>query len=98
MSNSSKGLPFAMAGHRIRHLRDAKGLSRRALAEVIGVDVSSVVNWETGKHTPRDDARAKLAHALGCDAGALLTEEHGANSSPLAASTVDTETELPKSW
>ncbi len=88
--------PFADIGSRIKRLREAKGIPRRELAAEVGVDVSSLVNWESGKHLPRDKVRVKIARVLGCDSDALFAANAASDgASALAVSLVDTEKELP---
>jgi len=87
--------PFAATGRRVKRLREAKGISRRDLAKEVGVDVSSLVNWESGKHLPRDKVRLRVARVLGCDVDALFTAEANPDLVPVAVSLVETEKELP---
>ncbi len=87
--------PHAAVGLRIRHLREAKGISRQDLAATIKVDVSSLVGWEAGKRLPRDKQRAPLARALGCDLDALFPSTINGASVPAAVSLVDTLEHLP---
>jgi len=37
---------------RIKDFRRVRGLSRKKLAEQIGIDLSTLEGWETGKHQP----------------------------------------------
>lgn len=84
------GLLPAQIGHRIRSLRLAAGLSRAALADRLGVDISSVAGWENGKRLPRDHVRARLAALLGCALEELMASEPGeANSVSLVDVTVE---------
>jgi transcriptional regulator with XRE-family HTH domain len=58
--------------------RKAMGLSQEALAELIGVDRSTVVRWERGERRPQPWHRRKLASALSVSAdelAALLANE-----------------------
>lgn len=87
--------PFAATGCRIRRLREAKGISRGDFAKDVGVDTSSVVNWEAGKHLPRDKVRVRVARRLGCDVDALFSRETDAEAPPVAATLIDTTEELP---
>jgi transcriptional regulator with XRE-family HTH domain len=87
--------PHAAVGRRLKLLREAKGLSRRELAKELGVDASSLVNWETGSHLPRDKQRLKLARVLGCGLETLFDPEPDVGAVPLAVSLVDTADELP---
>ncbi|MDE2183561.1 MAG: helix-turn-helix transcriptional regulator [Alphaproteobacteria bacterium] len=86
---------FAAVGRRIKTLREAKGLSRRDLAGELGVDVSSLVNWEAGKHLPREKVRMRMARLLGCDLESLFAPEASPETAPLAAALVETDKELP---
>ena len=45
--------------------RKLLGLSYRTLADRMGVEVSSLFNWETGKHPPRVDLFFVWCEALG---------------------------------
>jgi transcriptional regulator with XRE-family HTH domain len=47
-------LPYSAeaVGRRIRHIRDAHGLSQSAFAERAGVSASALGNWELGMSRP----------------------------------------------
>jgi transcriptional regulator with XRE-family HTH domain len=80
-------------GGRIKRLREARGLSRRDLAGVLKVDVSSIAGWEAGKRLPRRHHWPAITRTLGADLGALFPQtEAGA---PVAAALVDTVGALP---
>ena len=49
----------------IQKLRIQKGISQGALAELLGVDSSTVAKWESGGIYPRAQLLPKLAQALG---------------------------------
>ncbi len=49
---------------RLAHRRAAVGLSQERLAEVLGVDRSTVVRWERGDTQPQPWSRPRLARAL----------------------------------
>lgn len=53
------------AGMRIRHLREAKGMSRSYLARLVGVDVTAISAWESDKYRPRVEKRLRLANVFG---------------------------------
>jgi DNA-binding transcriptional regulator YiaG len=53
------------AGVRIRHLREALGLSQAVLALKVGVHRSTVIRWETGTRHPPARHREALARVLG---------------------------------
>lgn len=45
----------------LRVLRARKNISQEALATAIGVDQSTVINWEKGYHTPNFQKMCALA-------------------------------------
>ena len=56
-----------MIGDNLRAIRMAKGMSIRALAEIVGVSKSTIVLIESGKFSPRYDIVERIAEALGAD-------------------------------
>ena len=59
-------------GEALRRLRLEKGLSQRRLSELLFVDRSTVVRWETGSRLPDALLIARIAQALGVDVSVLL--------------------------
>ena len=57
---------------RLRALREAKGLSQRAVARELGVTPGAVAKWELGYTQPTMDNILALASLLGCSTDALL--------------------------
>ena len=57
----------------IRSLREARGLTQRALAEAIGVTDKAISKWETGRGLPDISLVEPLAQALGVSVAELLT-------------------------
>jgi len=53
-----------LSPEQIRKLRADAGLSRKALAEKIGVSANSIYNWETGRSAPKPASVEKLLAAL----------------------------------
>jgi repressor LexA len=51
-------------GEKIRKLREKKGLSQQALAELLGTTQQSVAYWESGKRKPRYEKLKKLAEVF----------------------------------
>jgi transcriptional regulator with XRE-family HTH domain len=51
-------------GHRLKKLREEKGLSQAKLAAAAGVPVGTLRYWEYGLRTPLLDAAARVAQAL----------------------------------
>jgi transcriptional regulator with XRE-family HTH domain len=79
----------------MRRLREAKGLSRRNLAETLRIDVTSLVGWEGGVRLPRDGIRKRLARLLDTNIETLFAGTHGYEPAPLKAVALDTIGELP---
>lgn len=63
------------AGMRIRHLREAKGMSRSYLARLAGVDVTAISAWEADKYRPRVEKRLRLANVFGVTLVELFPHE-----------------------
>jgi DNA-binding XRE family transcriptional regulator len=79
-----------MAGKRQRlvSMRKAAGFSQERLAEVVGVERSTVQRWERGERCPQPWARPKLARALGISDQELaeLLDEPAKPEGPASAS------------
>jgi transcriptional regulator with XRE-family HTH domain len=56
----------------IRHIREARGMSQRALADRAGVVKSTIYEAEAGRHIPRIQTLEKIANALGVEIADLL--------------------------
>lgn len=52
-------------GERLRSARRRLGLSHADLAERLGVDPSSVLGWERGRHQPTRQRRERIAAFIG---------------------------------
>ncbi len=57
---------------RLRHLREAKGMSLRTLADKAGVAFAAINRIELGKTTPRLETLERLAKALGVSVRDLI--------------------------
>lgn len=74
--------------HRLVSARKAAGFSQERLAEVVGVERTTVMRWERGQTRPQPCARPKLARALGISDQSLAellgepAEPEGAASAP----------------
>ena len=51
-------------GYKIKRLRQQKGITQEKLAELIGIEVSSMSNIETGKYAPSIETLQKLSEVL----------------------------------
>ena len=63
----------------IRLLREKKGYTQRALAELLSVSDKAVSKWETGRGLPDITLLEPLAQALGVSVAELLSGEHITN-------------------
>lgn len=48
----------------IRKARQMKGITPAELAETVGVTVSAISQWETGRYAPRQHHQVAVARAL----------------------------------
>lgn len=51
-------------GQALTDAREAKSMSRELLAGLVGVSVQTIVNAEEGKHQPKGEHAAAMAHHL----------------------------------
>lgn len=54
-----------LVGKKIQHIRKQKGMTQEKLAEMIGIEVPSLSNIETGKFAPSIETLQKLSSVLG---------------------------------
>ena len=66
-------------GGLIRALRTQKGLTQKALAEVVGVGDKAVSKWERGQGCPDVSLLPELSRVLGVGLEALLSGQLDAN-------------------
>jgi transcriptional regulator with XRE-family HTH domain len=75
-------------GHRIRDLRERRGLSREELAARVGVHAGSIARWETGGSVPHAYTLERIAEVCGGSAEYIRTgrgDEEGARGGGGAA-------------
>lgn len=58
----------------IRHYRKNSNMTQKELAEVLGVDKSTVTKWEVGSSLPRTQLLTKIASLFGCTIDELLKD------------------------
>jgi DNA-binding XRE family transcriptional regulator len=63
---------LTVIGQRVRHARDKLDVSQHQLAELSGVNRSTIANVEVGRHDPSVSALIRIAAALNVDPGYLL--------------------------
>ena len=56
----------------LRRLREEKGLTQEQLANILGVNRTTVTLWEAGINKPRADMLIKLSEILKCSTDDLL--------------------------
>lgn len=59
-------------GQKLTQLRQAKSLTQSQLAELVGVEQTSIAHYENGRRTPSMKVLTKLTEALGCSFADLL--------------------------
>ena len=69
-------------GESLRRLRMEKGLSQQKLSEMLYVDRSTVVRWETGTRLPDVSMIAKIADCLESDMDMLLRNANPSDEPP----------------
>ena len=60
-------------GKRIKELRKSKNITQEKLAEITGMDITSLSKIETGRNYPQPDTIEKLADAFEIDIDKLFT-------------------------
>lgn len=70
-------------GENLQSYMDRKGVDRHKIAEVTGVNYSSVGHWLSGKTYPRIEAIEKMANFFGIDKSDLIEDK--SNRQPDAA-------------
>lgn len=61
-------------GSRIKELREERRLSRNELANLIGVTVGAISNYENGVSSPKEPILFKIIETLNCDANYLFQD------------------------
>lgn len=71
---------------RLRRRREELGLSRGALAGLLGVSLSAISNYETGVSFPKEETLLRLFDALQTDPNTLFQDSFRASRRPLTPS------------
>lgn len=61
----------------LRAARKAAGLTQLALAAELGTTQQAIAKWESGKGTPRDETRWRIADALGVSVYEIFEAPNG---------------------
>ena len=59
----------------IKSVREAKGITQKQLADLVGVQQGAVAQWETGKTAPRFERILAIANALECKIDDLVRKD-----------------------
>jgi transcriptional regulator with XRE-family HTH domain len=62
----------------LKSQREAMGLTRRKMAEKLGVTERQIANWESGESIPHGFRRAQVAEAYGLKSDAFGTKRRNA--------------------
>lgn len=74
----------------LRQHRVARGLRQADLAELMGVDQSTISHWEHGTATPRSAALERLRAIFGTSAATLLEPKNENGDEPMPAAAAPT--------
>lgn len=64
-------------GDKLRRLRKAQGLTQGELAEKVGVDIKTIVRYETGKNSPKVETLELITKELGAKIVLIPEKELG---------------------
>ena len=64
-------------GDKLRRLKKAKGLTQGELAEKVGVDIKTIVRYETGKNSPKVETLELITKELGAKIVVIPEKELG---------------------
>src|SRR2546421_1779705 len=67
IATRDRGWFFAAIAENVSERRNAKGMSQRELAELVGTTQSAIARLERGGRPPRIDTLLKIAEALECE-------------------------------
>ncbi len=73
IATRDRGWFFAAIAEKVAEQRNAKGMSQRELAVLVGTTQSAIARLERGGRPPRIDTLLKIAEALECE---LIVELH----------------------
>ena len=63
-------------GENLRRIRKSRGLTQRALAEVVGLNKNHIYNLENGRYLPRICTARRVADGLGVPMAELLRDKN----------------------
>ena len=70
-------------GDKLRRLKKAKGLTQGELAEKVGVDIKTIVRYETGKNSPKVETLELITKELGAKIVVIPEKELGGKDESL---------------
>lgn len=66
-----------MYGERIKQIRESKGMSRKQLAEHLGITESAIFRYETNQREPKHEVLLKIAEILEVPVTLLILDDKG---------------------
>lgn len=78
----------------LKRLMENKGVSRREIADILGISYFTVTDWVNGKKYPRMDKVELLANYFGVLKSDLIEETEDTKNSPPVQSITEGEQEL----
>ena len=75
MAAGRKGRNMTIISQQIKELRESQALTKTAFAEALGVTVSTVMNYESGKTKPTKKIMEKIKEAYGVSLGEAAAAE-----------------------
>jgi transcriptional regulator with XRE-family HTH domain len=67
LAHADDGWLFAALAAQVAEQRQARGLSQRELAELVGTTQSAIARLESGGRPPRIDTLLRISNALDCE-------------------------------
>ena len=67
IAGAENGWFFSQIASRVAEQRNARGLSQKDLADIVGTTQSAIARLESGGRPPRIDTLLRIAQALDCD-------------------------------
>jgi transcriptional regulator with XRE-family HTH domain len=78
-----------LVGQRIKELRKNKKIKQSELAELVGIETTSICKIENGSHFPKEDNLEKIAYALDVEIKDLFSFNHQRGKKPLISAILD---------
>lgn len=74
LGDGDREMSVSGIGENIKKQRKKAGITQMELANRIGVPFQSISQWECGKRNPKYNSVVKIAKAIGCNPGEILSQ------------------------